>query len=98
MIKTVQTIQAVIYYPTRVMLWYHALKKYKCLETLQETPKRPRMNIEAPKSTSSSIEKGLDRYEIEKTPDRIMKMPFRSQEKRLEQGTIEQGKLRKFPF
>ena len=56
------------------------------------------MNIEAPKSISSSIEKGLDRYEIEKTPDRIVKMPLSSQEKRLEQGTIEQGKLRKFPF
>lgn len=57
------------------------------------------MNSETTKSTRSSIEKGLDRYEMEKTrdrfektPDRIDNMPFSSQEKRHEQGTIEQGK------
>ena len=67
---------------------------------MQDSPKRPRMNIETPKSTNCSSEKRLDRYEDtpEKTPDRIVKTPFRSQEKRLKQETIEQGNLLKLPF
>ncbi|XP_023332995.1 uncharacterized protein LOC111704862 isoform X2 [Eurytemora carolleeae] len=61
-------------------------------ETMQDSPKRPRMNIETPKSTNCSSEKRLDRYEVtpEKTPDRIVKTPFRSQEKRFKQETIEE--------
>ena len=67
---------------------------------MQDSPKRPRMIIETPKSTNYSSEKRLDRYEDtpEKTPDRIVKTPFRSQEKRLKQETIEQGNLLKLPF
>ena len=56
---------------------------------MQDSPKRPRMNIETPKSTNCSSEKRLDRYEV---------TPEKTQEKRFKQETIEEGNLLKLPF
>ena len=56
---------------------------------MQDSPKRPRMIIETPKSTNYSSEKRLDRYEV---------TPEKTQEKRFKQETIEEGNLLKLPF